>query len=158
MDPVINDFSIRIATANGTGSQTSNIVIQRALMKMGLAASSKNLFPSNIAGLPTWFQIRVSPGGWQTMAPQWQVLLPLNPATIGRDLRESEPGTVVIENSAMKTADSEFDGLCRYSVPFDQLAREISDAKLRPRLKNLIYVGVVAQLFGIPIDAIRAAL
>ena len=158
MDPVINDFSIRIATANGTGSQTSNIVIQRALMKMGLAASSKNLFPSNIAGLPTWFQIRVSPGGWQTMAPQWQVLLPLNPATIGRDLRESEPGTVVIENSSMKTADSEFEGLCRYSVPFDQLAREITDAKLRPRLKNLIYVGVVAQLFGIPIDAIRAAI
>ncbi len=158
MNPVVNDFSIRIATPNGTGSQTSNIVIQRALIQMGLIASAKNLFPSNIAGLPTWFQIRVSPGGWQTMNPQWQVLLPLNQATIGRDLRESVPNTVVIENSDWKTADSEFEGLCRYSVPFDQLARKISNAKLRPRLKNLIYVGVVAQLFDIPMEKIRGAL
>ncbi len=158
MDPVVNDFSIRVATPNGTGSQTSNLVIHRALIRMGLAASAKNLFPSNIAGLPTWYQIRVSPGGWQTMSPRWHILLPLNQATIGRDLRESLPGTVVIENSDWKTADSEFDGLCRYSVPFDQLARQIGDAKLRPRLKNLIYVGVVAQLFDIPMDQVREAL
>ncbi|MFL2857023.1 MAG: 2-oxoacid:acceptor oxidoreductase family protein [Planctomycetota bacterium] len=81
MNPVVNDFSVRIATPNGTGSQTSNIVIHRALLRMGLAANAKNLFPSNIAGLPTWYQIRVSPGGWQTMAESWQILLPLNQAT-----------------------------------------------------------------------------
>ncbi len=158
MDPVVNDFSIRVATPNGTGSQTSNLVIHRALIRMGLAASAKNLFPSNIAGLPTWYQIRVSPGGWQTMYPRWHILLPLNQATIGRDLRESQPGTAVIENSDWKTADSEFEGLCRYSVPFDQLARQIDNAKLRPRLKNLIYVGVVAQLFDIPMQQVREAL
>ena len=158
MDPVVNDFSIRIATPNGTGSQTSNIVIHRALIGMGLAANAKNLFPSNIAGLPTWFQIRVSPGGWQTMTRQWQVLLPLNQATIGKDLRESAPGTVVIDNSDWKTADSEFKGLIRYPIPFDQLARKIDNAKLRPRLKNLIYVGVVAQLFGISMEAVKHAL
>ena len=113
MDPVVNDFSIRIATPNGTGSQTSNTVLHRALIRMGLAANAKNLFPSNIAGLPTWFQIRVSPDSWQTMTEQWQVLLPLNQATIGNDLRESRPGTVVIDNSDWKTAASEFDGLVR---------------------------------------------
>ncbi len=158
MDPMINDFSIRIATPNGTGSQTSNIVLHRALIRMGLAANSKNLFPSNIAGLPTWFQIRVSPGSWQTMTEHWQVLLPLNRATIGRDLRESQPGTVVIDNSDWKTADSEFEGFIRYPVPMDQLARQIENAKLRPRLKNLIYVGVVAQLFSIPMKAVEEAL
>lgn len=158
MDPVINDFSIRIATPNGTGSQTSNIVIHRALIRMGLAANAKNLFPSNIAGLPTWFQIRVSPDSWQSMTEQWQVLLPLNQATIGKDLRESKPGTVVIDNSDWKTADSEFEGFIRYPVPFDQLARQIENAKLRPRLKNLIYVGVVAQLFDISMQAVEEAL
>ena len=139
MNPVVNDFSVRIATPNGTGSQTSNIVIHRALLRMGLAANAKNLFPSNIAGLPTWYQIRVSPGGWQTMAESWQILLPLNQATIGKDLRESAPGTVVIDNSDWKTADSAFKGFVRYPVPFDKLARGIDNAKLRPRLKNLIY-------------------
>ncbi len=158
MDPVLNDFSIRIATTNGTGSQTSNMVLHRALIRMGLAASAKNLFPSNIAGLPTWYQIRVSPDAWQTMSEQWQVLLPLNPATIGKDLKESSPGTVVIDNSDWKTADSQFEGFIRYPVPFDQLARKIENAKLRPRLKNLIYVGVVAQLFEIPLDAVAGAL
>jgi len=158
MDPVVNDFSIRIATPNGTGSQTSNTVLHRALIRMGLAANAKNLFPSNIAGLPTWFQIRVSPGSWQTMTEQWQVLLPLNQATIGNDLRESRPGTVVIDNSDWKTAASEFDGLVRYPIPFDQLARQIENAKLRPRLKNLIYVGVVAQLFEISMQAVEDAL
>ncbi len=158
MNPVVNDFSIRIATPNGTGSQTSNIVIHRALLRMGLAANAKNLFPSNIAGLPTWYQIRVSPGGWQTMAESWQILLPLNQATIAKDLKESKAGTVVIDNSDWKTADRSFEGFVRYPVPFDQLARKIDNAKLRPRLKNLIYVGVVSWLLDIPITAIREAL
>ena len=158
MSMVVNDFSIRIATPNGTGSQTSNIVIHRALLRMGLAANAKNLFPSNIAGLPTWYQIRVSPGGWQTMAESWQVLLPLNQATIGKDLKESAKGTVVIDNSDWKTAESAFEGFVRYPVPFDKLARNIDNAKLRPRLKNLIYVGVVAWLLDIPLTAVREAI
>ena len=157
-DPIVNDFSLRIATPNGTGSQSSNLIIHRALMHMGLAANAKNLFPSNIAGLPTWYQIRISPQGWQSRTEQWQVLLPLNQATIGKDLAESAPGTVVIDNSSWKTADSQFEGFIRYPVPFDKLAREISDAKLRPKLKNLIYVGVVAELFGIPEESLEAAI
>ena len=92
------------------------------------------------------------------MAESWNILLPLNQATIGKDLKESKPGTVVIDNSDWKTAESAFKGLIRYPVPFDQLARTIDNAKLRPRLKNLIYVGVVAWVLDIPLTALREAL
>ncbi len=159
-DSIVNDFSLRIATPNGTGSQTSNLIIFRALFHMGLAPSSKNLFPSNIAGLPTWYQIRVSPEGWQARRENWQVLLPLNPVTLAADLAECAPGTVVIDNADMKgVEESIFEGFIRYPVPFDQIARDgISDAKLRPKLRNLIYVGVVAELFGIPEASLRASI
>ena len=103
-DRVINDFSMRIATPNGTGSQTSNLIIYATLFHMGLAASAKNLFPSNIAGLPTWYQIRVSPHGYQGRRENWQVLIALNPATVPQDLKEIEPGEVVIYNSDGKLA------------------------------------------------------
>ncbi|HIA26868.1 MAG TPA: 2-oxoacid:acceptor oxidoreductase subunit alpha [Planctomycetes bacterium] len=157
-DRIVNDFSLRISTPNGTGSQSSNLILLHALTHMGLAANAKNLFPSNIAGLPTWYQIRISPEGWQSRSEEWQVLVPLNPATIGEDLAKSAPGTVVIDNSSWKTADSQFEGFIRYPVPFDVLAREISNAKLRPKLKNLIYVGVIAELFGIPEESLEAAI
>ncbi|MEE8141939.1 MAG: 2-oxoacid:acceptor oxidoreductase family protein, partial [Planctomycetota bacterium] len=158
-DRVINNFSMRIATPNGTGSQTSNLILYMTLFHMGLAASAKNLFPSNIAGLPTWYQIRVSPQGYQGRREKWQILLALNPATVAQDLKEIEPGEVVIYNSDGKLAESMFEGLVTYPVPFDTLARKnISDAKLRPKLRNLIYVGVVAELFGLPLDSVKTAI
>ncbi|MFQ5654347.1 MAG: 2-oxoacid:acceptor oxidoreductase subunit alpha [Planctomycetota bacterium] len=158
-DPIVNDFSLRIATANGTGSQTSNMIIFRSLFHMGLAASAKNLFPSNISGLPTWYQLRVSPQGHQGRKESWEVLLALNPATLGDDLAELPRGGVVIDNADLKTPAEAFDGSIRYPVPFDTLARkEVADARLRPKLKNLIYVGVVAELFGLEHESIRAAI
>lgn len=154
----VNDFSMRIATPNGTGSQTSNNIIYRTLLEMGLAASAKNLFPSNIQGLPTWYQIRVSPGGWQARSEDWQVLVALNAATLDQDLKELAPGSVVIDNTDFKRSDEVFEGFDRYSVPLDTLARKnIADAKLRPRLKNMIYVGVIAQLFDLDREALEAA-
>lgn len=156
---VVNDFSLRIATANGTGSQTSNNLIFRTLFRMGLAANTKNLFPSNIQGLPTWYQIRVSPEGYQVRSETWQVLVALNAATLDQDLKQLPKGQVVIDNADFKRADENFEGWIRYSVPFDTLARkEIADAKLRPRLKNMIYVGVVAELFGLDEDCLRESL
>lgn len=156
---VVNDFSLRIATANGTGSQTSNNLIFRTLFRMGLAANTKNLFPSNIQGLPTWYQIRVSPEGHQVRTEAWQVLVALNAATLDQDLRELPKGQVIIDNADFKRADENFEGWIRYSVPFDTLARkEIKDAKLRPRLKNMIYVGVIAELFGLDETCLRESL
>lgn len=155
-DPVINDFSLRIATPNGTGSQTSNGIIFRTLFEMGLAASAKNLFPSNIQGLPTWYQIRVSPGGWQARREKWEVLVALNPATIDQDLRELSPGSVVIDNADYKRAPEAFAGFERYSIPLDALSRKnFTDAKLRPRLRNMIYVGVIAELFDLDVECMH---
>ncbi|MGE3166945.1 MAG: 2-oxoacid:acceptor oxidoreductase subunit alpha [Planctomycetota bacterium] len=155
-DFVVNDFSLRIATPNGTGSQTSNGIIFKTLFEMGLAASAKNLFPSNIQGLPTWYQIRVSPGGWQARREQWEVLVALNPATIDQDLRELAPGSVVIDNADYNRTPEAFAGFDRYSVPLDTLSRKsFSDAKLRPRLRNMIYVGVIAELFDLDMECMH---
>ncbi|MCA8961897.1 MAG: 2-oxoacid:acceptor oxidoreductase subunit alpha [Planctomycetes bacterium] len=158
-DRVINDFSIRIATPNGTGSTSANDIIFRALFHMGLAPSAKNLFPSNIQGMPTWFQIRVSPEGYQARRENWEILLPLNPETLAVDLDESRPGTVVLYNSDSPLADGREEELVCYGLPLDTLARKnLKDAKLRPKLRNMIYVGALAELFGIPHDSVRAGI
>ncbi|MCI0652631.1 MAG: 2-oxoacid:acceptor oxidoreductase subunit alpha [Planctomycetes bacterium] len=156
---VVNDFTLNIATPNGTGSQTSNTIIFRALYHMGIAAAAKNLFPSNIQGLPTWFSIRVSAGGWQARAEQCEILLTLNPATWNQDIANHPRGGVIVDNTDYKIPESRFEGYVRYSVPFESLAlKHLRDAKLRPKLKNLIYVGVVAQLFGIEEESVQATI
>lgn len=158
-DRVVNDFSIRIATPNGTGSTSANDIILRSLFHMGLAASAKNLFPSNIAGLPTWYQIRLSPQGYQARREHWEVLIPLNPATLSADLDETKPGSVVIHNSDHNLTEERLAPYTAYGVPFDTLARKnITNAKLRPKLRNMIYVGVLAELFQIPHDSVKAAI
>ncbi len=156
---VVNDFSIRIATPNGTGSTSANDIIFRSLFHKGLASSAKNLFPSNIAGLPTWYQIRVSPKGYQARKERWEILLPLNPATLGDDLDATQPGQVVVYNSDQKLSPERADQFITYGVPLDTLARKnLKDAKLRPKLRNMIYVGVLSALFGIDEDSIMAAI
>ena len=156
---VVNDFSINIATPNGTGSQTSNGVLLRSLFHMGILPVAKNLFPSNIQGLPTWFQFRVSPGAWRSPRNESDILVIMNPATAIDDLKKHKRGAVVIDNSDYKVPESAFEGFVRYPVPIDTIVgAEIRDAKLRPKLKNLVYVGVVAELFGIDDASITAAL
>ena len=158
-DRVVNDFSINIATPNGTGSQTSNTVILRSLFHMGIAPVAKNMFPSNIQGLPTWYQFRVSPEAWSARREAVDILVVMNPATALQDIEKHRPGGVIIDNADYKIPDSRFEGFVRYSVPIDSLVlKEVRDAKLRPKLKNLVYVGILAELFGIPDDAIRTAL
>ena len=159
VDRVVNDFSIRIATPNGTGSTSANDIIFRSLFHMGFAASAKNLFPSNIQGLPTWYQIRVSPNGYQARRESWEVLLPLNPATITEDLDESAPGTAVIYNSDSPLAEGRDEHFACYGIPLDTMARKnIKDAKLRPKLRNMIYVGALAELIGIEHESIKSAI
>lgn len=159
VDRVVNDFSIRIATPNGTGSTSANDIIFRSLFHMGFAASAKNLFPSNIQGLPTWYQLRLSPHGYQARRESWEVLLALNPATLGADLDESAPGTAVLFNSDSSLADGREEQFTCYGIPLDTLSRKnIKDAKLRPKLRNMIYVGALAELIGIEIGSIEAAI
>src|SRR5512141_2302003 len=94
--PVLNDFSIQVATANGSGSQSSNTVLLRAIFQMGVPVSGKNLFPSNIAGLPTWYTIRASRDGFVARKREVDVLVAMNPETAQEDVRGLAPGAVAL--------------------------------------------------------------
>ena len=93
---VVNDFSLQVATANGSGSQTANSVLMRSIFQMGVPVSGKNLFPSNIAGLPTWYTIRVSKDGWISRKKEIDVLVAMNPATAREDVLALPPGAAVV--------------------------------------------------------------
>ena len=101
-NPVVNDFSIQVATANGSGSQSSNSILMRAIHQMGIPVSGKNLFPSNIQGLPTWFTIRVSKDGYIARRRDAQVLVCMNPETAAEDIRSATPGAAVVYEESLK--------------------------------------------------------
>src|SRR5476651_2192941 len=105
MSQNVNDFSITVATVNGSGSQSSNNILLRALFRMGLPVGGKNLFPSNIQGLPTWFTIRVNENGFTARKPLADLVVAINPATAADDLKLVRPGGVVFLNSEIKLAE-----------------------------------------------------
>jgi 2-oxoglutarate ferredoxin oxidoreductase subunit alpha len=94
--PIVNDFSIQVATVNGSGSQSSNSVLLRSIFMMGIPVSGKNLFPSNIAGLPTWFTIRANKQGWVARKKEIDILIAMNPETAREDVLSLAPGGAVI--------------------------------------------------------------
>ena len=147
----INDFVITVATANGSGSQSSNGVLVRALFRMGLPVGAKNLFPSNIQGLPTWFTIRVNEHGFTARKRLADVVVAMNPATANDDFALVRPGGVVILNADVKLADEVRSDVTVLRVPFRELVTPVSSSvKLRKLLVNMAYVGVLAELLGIP--------
>ncbi|MFN2449839.1 MAG: 2-oxoacid:acceptor oxidoreductase subunit alpha [Candidatus Baltobacteraceae bacterium] len=156
----VNDLTIRAATVNGSGSQSANLVITNAIFRMGIPVAPKNVFPSNIEGLPTWFDVRVSPQGYQCRSSEVDVLVALNASTWQNDVSEVRTGGVVIHESAYpRNGTAEREDVTYYPVPFAKLAKEhIADGAMRKYLTNMIYVGVVAHLLFIPLDAIEAAL
>ena len=99
MGKIINDFTINIATANGTGSQSANLILLNTLFRMGTHASGKNLFPSNIAGLPTWYIVRVSDHGYQAPGDKTHIQVTMNTDTWTEDISGLVPGTVLIHNT-----------------------------------------------------------
>jgi len=157
-DRVVNNFSVRVATKNGTGSQSSNNIIFRALFSMGVGVNGKNLFPSNIQGLPTWFLIRASREGYCAPLETHNVHILMNAPTAVEDMSQVHSGDAVIYNSDLKTDPKtwEKEGVHFYPVPFDQLAKkEIKEVKLRGLLKNMLYVGVFAQLFDLDQETLK---
>ena len=153
-EPIVNDLTFQAATVNGSGSQSSNSVLMRAIFHMGIPVAPKNIFPSNIEGLPTWFQIRVSPEGYMARKGDPEVLVALNPATWQADLKGVQPGAAVIHDATYSTAGAR-DDVFYYPVPFTQLAKtRIDNDKLRKQLLNMLYVGVVARLLDVPLGAI----
>jgi len=155
---VINDFSIQIATVNGSGSQTANTVLMRSLFQMGIPVSGKNMFPSNIAGLPTWFTIRASRHGYIGRRKEIDFLVAMNPETAREDVMNLDSGAAVVYDEPLKLNELRSD-LHFYPVPFDKLVAPVCpEAKLRKLVRNMIYDGVVAQLLSIEMVEIRKAL
>lgn len=155
---VVNDFSIQVATVNGSGSQTANLVLLRSLFQMGVPVSGKNLFPSNIAGLPTWFTIRASRHGYVGRKKETDVLVAMNPETARDDVLGLRAGAVVVADEALRLEALRSD-LTFYAVPFDKLvAAACPDAKLRKLVRNMIYDGVLARLLHIDLVQMERAL
>ena len=122
---IVNDFSIQVATANGSGSQSSNTVLLRAIFQMGIPVSGKNLFPSNIAGLPTWYTIRASKDGWTARKKETDVLVAMNPDTARDDVLGLRPGSAVVHDAPLALAAVR-DDLFFYPVDFDQVVAPIA--------------------------------
>jgi 2-oxoglutarate ferredoxin oxidoreductase subunit alpha len=156
--PVVNDFAIQVATVNGSGSQSANTVLLRTLFQMGIPVSGKNLFPSNIAGLPTWYTIRVSRDGWVARKKDVDVLVAMNGETARDDVAGLKPGAMVVYDSPLELESLRSD-LAFYPVPFDDLVEPVSsDARLRKLLRNMVYVGVLAGLLGLELEELERAL
>jgi 2-oxoglutarate/2-oxoacid ferredoxin oxidoreductase subunit alpha len=157
----VNDFTIRVATVNGSGSQSSNLVITNAIFRLGIPVAPKNVFPSNIEGLPTWFDVRVTSKGYQCRTRDVDILVALNAATWHTDVAGVKPGGAVIHEATYPlTGETQRADLTYYAVPFTELSKKHFGDKgdLRKYLLNMIYVGVVAYLFDIPEAVIEAGI
>ena len=155
---VVNDFSIQIATVNGSGSQTANMVLLRSILLMGVPVSGKNMFPSNIAGLPTWYTIRASKRHYIARKKEVDFLVAMNPETAKDDVMTLEPGAAVVYDEPLKLNTLRTD-LVFYPVPFDALVKPVCpDAKLRRLVRNMIYDGILAKLLGIDLALMEQAL
>ncbi len=155
---VVNDFSINVATVNGSGSQSANSVLLKSIFGMGVPVSGKNLFPSNIAGLPTWYTIRASKDGYVARKRDPEILVALNPETAKDDILALPTGGVAIYEENFNLKQYRDDVVC-YPVPFDKItAAACPEAKLRKLVRNMVYVGVVAQLLGIDLGVVEKGL
>ena len=155
---VVNDFSIQVATINGSGSQTANLVLLRSIFQMGVPVSGKNMFPSNIAGLPTWYTVRANRYGYIGRKKEVDFLVAMNPETAREDVLTLDAGAAVLYDEPLKL-DALRQDVIFYPVPFDRLVAEVcKDAKLRRLVKNMIYDGVLSRLLNIDLAQMEQAL
>ncbi|MGO8758633.1 MAG: 2-oxoacid:acceptor oxidoreductase subunit alpha [Terracidiphilus sp.] len=155
---IVNDFSIIVATVNGSGSQSANSVLLKSIFGMGVPVSGKNLFPSNIAGMPTWFTIRASKDGYVARKRESEVLVALNPETAREDVMALPPGGAAIYEEHLNLKQYRSD-VVFYPAPLDKITFSICpEAKLRKLVKNMVYVGVTAQLLGIDLGVVESGL
>lgn len=154
----INDFCINVATANGTGSQTSNIALLRAMFRMGIPVAGKNLFPSNIQGLPTWYNIRLSKAGHIAHRDVAEILVAMNSKTVAEDLTKVPSGGVIFYDDSLSVKEERED-VVYYAMPVKEMVKTIGAApSLREYIANMVYVGILAELLGIEMEMLRSAL
>ena len=157
-EPIVNDFGITFCTVNGSGSATANNTILRALFKMGIPVSGKNIFPSNIQGLPTWYTIRVSKDGWLGRIEHDDIVVAMNPATFARDMEVLVPGGVMFYADDIRVPINRTD-IVTYPMPVKQMIKQAEvPNSLRDYVANMVYVGVVSQMLGVDLDAVYQAL
>jgi 2-oxoglutarate ferredoxin oxidoreductase subunit alpha len=155
---IVNDMSIQVATVNGSGSQSSNTVLLRSIFQMGVPVSGKNLFPSNIAGLPTWYTIRANKDGYIARKKEIDFLVAMNPETAKEDVMSLASGASVLYDEPLNL-NALRDDLIFYAVPYDKLVAPVCpEAKLRKLVRNMIYVGVVAKLLELDMTEVEKAL
>ncbi len=156
---IVNDFSIVVGTANGSGSQTSNSTILRALFRMGIPVSGKNLFPSNIQGLPTWYIIRASKDGFIARRDEREIVVAMNPNSFEKDQASVLPGGAFYYDDSIKAPITRTD-IVVYPMPVKQIVRNdpAVPANLRDMIANMVYVGILAQMIGIDMEKIETAL
>jgi len=155
---IVNDMSIQVATVNGSGSQSSNTVLLRSIFQMGVPVSGKNMFPSNIAGLPTWYTIRANKNGYIGRKKEIDFLVAMNPETAQEDTMSLAPGAAVLYDEPLALHKLR-DDLIFYSVPYDKLVAAVCpEAKLRKLVKNMVYVGVVASLLTVEMGEVEKAI
>ena len=158
-EKIVNDFSITVGTENGSGSQTANTTILRSLFRMGIPVSGKNLFPSNIQGLPTWYTIRVNKNGFTARRETHEIVVCMNAKSFSKDLADVSPGGVFFYDESIRM-DLTRDDLFVYAMPVKEIMLEQTEvpSNLRNLVANMVYVGILAQSIGIGLDNIKAAL
>jgi 2-oxoglutarate ferredoxin oxidoreductase subunit alpha len=155
---VVNDFTINVATVNGSGSQTANATLVNALFHMGIPVNAKNLFPSNIKGLPTWYLIRASKDGFVARRDKAEILVAFNAKTIEQDLKDLPAGGVIFYPDHIKLERSRSD-VTYYALPANAIMKDMNvDPKFRDRMVNMVYVGALSQVMGLEMDAVNAYL
>jgi 2-oxoglutarate ferredoxin oxidoreductase subunit alpha len=147
----VNDFVVKFANVNGSGSASANRLFAKAILRMGVPVATRNIFPSNIQGLPTWYEVRVSEAGWLGRRGGVDLAVTMNPQTFEKDQAELEPGGYLFYDSTRQLPDSRFRrDITRLGLPLTTICNEHwSDPRQRQLMKNIVYVGALARLLGI---------
>lgn len=157
-DPIVNDFCMTICTVNGSGSATANTTLLRSMFQMGIPVSGKNIFPSNIKGLPTWFSIRVSKDGYLARVAHDDIIVQMNPMTFEEDINYNISGGVVFYADHINMS-LERDDIVVYPMPVKDLIEKADVPRnLREYMQNMVYVGIVSQMLGINLDVVHKVL
>jgi 2-oxoglutarate ferredoxin oxidoreductase subunit alpha len=156
----VNDFAFKIATVNGTGSASANSLLMQSIFRMGIPVSGKNIFPSNIQGLPTWYEIRVSKDGYTARPPEIDLVVALNTGTYEKDIATVRPGGCLLYDSSWPLEESLLrDDITVLGIPFGKMCVEAFQRdRDRTLLRNITYVGALAALLEIEMDVIHEAL
>jgi 2-oxoglutarate ferredoxin oxidoreductase subunit alpha len=153
----VNDFVVKFANVNGSGSASANEMFARSILRMGVPVASRNIFPSNIQGLPTWYEVRVSGHGWLGRRGGVDLMVAMNPQTWDKDIASIDPGGYLFYDSSRPIPLSRFrDDINIIRMPLTEICNAAyTDPRQRQLFKNIIYVGALAQLLGIEIEVLE---